>query len=160
LPPEVSWSDLPNPYEHEPAGVPLGLEELRLGPWYLDLVNDDPHLLVLGDRECGKTTLLRTWLRGLEQRSTPEQAQVILIDYRKTLIEFHRSAHLLRYAITPDQVKEVVNFLERELAQRLQMYSGQPVELMREPGPWVGKHYYLFVDDYEGIATPSPQTSN
>ena len=160
LPPEVSWSDLPNPYEHEPAGVPLGLEELRLGPWYLDLVNDDPHLLVLGDRECGKTMLLRTWLRSLEQRYTPEQAQVILIDYRKTLIEFHRSAHLLRYAITPDQVKEAVNFLERELGQRLQMYSGQPVELMREPGPWVGKHYYLFVDDYEGIATPSPQTSN
>lgn len=160
LPLEVSWNDLPVPYEHEPAGVPLGLEELRLGPWYLDLVNDDPHLLVLGDRECGKTTLLRTWLRGLEQRYTPEQAKIILIDYRKTLVEFHRSAHLLRYAITPDQVKEVVNLLGQELEQRLRIYSEQPVEHMREPEAWAGQHYYLFVDDYEGVATPSPQTSS
>jgi len=148
------------PNEHEPPGVPLGLEELYLRPWYLDLVYADPHLLILGDRGCGKTTLLRTWLHGLEQRYTPEQAKVILIDYRKTLIEFHHSEHLLRYAMTPEQVKEAVAFMEQELGQRLQASSEQPVELMQESKPWEGLHYYLFVDDYESVATLTPQMGN
>jgi DNA segregation ATPase FtsK/SpoIIIE, S-DNA-T family len=160
LPSEVPWSDLPVPHENEPVGVPIGLEELRLSPFYLNLTGNDAHLLILGDRECGKTTLLRTWLRGLTQRCTPEQVQVVLVDYRKTLIEFKSSKHVLTYAVTPDQVKERVSLLKTEIERRLAESLKQTGALVGQKRAWSGPHYYVVVDDYESVATPAPQTSN
>ena len=158
LPLEVPWNDLPVPYENEPTGVPIGLEELRLSPFYLSLVNKDAHLLLLGDRECGKTTLLRTWLRGLTKRYTPEQVKIILVDYRKTLIAWNRSEHIQAYAVTSDQVKGAVSTLKTELEARLRASLNQS-EQEQQPA-WSGPHYYIVVDDYEGVATPAPQTGN
>ena len=152
LPLEVPWNDLPVPYENEPTGVPIGLEELRLSPFYLSLVNKDAHLLLLGDRECGKTTLLRTWLRGLTKRYTPEQVKIILVDYRKTLIAWNRSEHIQTYAVTSDQVKGAVSALKTELEARLRASLNQS-EQEQQPA-WSGPHYYIVVDDYEGVATP------
>ncbi len=160
LPSEVRWQDLVIVKGQEPLGVPVGLEELRLDPLYIDLVGDDPHMLILGDRECGKTTLLRAWMRGIERRYTPEQARIVLIDYRKKLLEFSRSEHLLTYAVTPEQVEEAVRLLKEELEQRLKQSLQQPLDLMSEPQPWDGLHYYIFADDYEIVATQSPQNSN
>lgn len=160
LPTEVPWSDLPFPTPGETPGVPLGLEELRLSPFYLNLTGSDAHLIILGDRECGKTTLLRTWLRGLTQRYTPEQTRVILIDYRKTLVEFNRSEHLLAYAVSPEQVKEQVNFLKTEMEQRLAANIKLPAESSGQSQAWDGPHYYLVVDDYESVATGLPQNNN
>lgn len=162
LPPEVLWSELPLPSSQEPAGIPIALEETRLSPFYLDLNGADAHLLILGDRECGKTTLLRTWLRGLMLRFTPEQARIILVDYRKTLAEFAQSEYLLNYAVTPDQVKEAVNQVKAEMEARLEANLKQPAGPvgLGQQQSWSGPHYYLVADDYEGVATPSPQNSN
>src|SRR5207245_2899864 len=49
---------------------------------------------------------------------------------------------------------------KQELEQRLALSVEQPVEMMREPRPWDGLHYYLLIDDYEGVATPTPQAGN
>lgn len=160
LPPEVYWTDLPPASANEPAGVPIGLEELRLDPFYLNLTGSDAHLLILGDRECGKTTLLRTWMRGLEQRFTPDQAKFILVDYRKTLAEFLSSQHLLAYAVTPDQAKEAVNQVKTEMEARLAENLRQPANLTGKQQSWSGPRYYLVVDDYEGVATSTPQNAN
>ncbi|HEU5381128.1 MAG TPA: type VII secretion protein EccCa [Ktedonobacteraceae bacterium] len=160
LPPEVLWSDLPLPSGDEQPGVPLGLEELRLSPFYLDLTREDAHLLILGDRECGKTTLLRTWLRGLAQRYTPEQAKIVLFDYRRTLIDFHRSEHLLAYVVTPDQAREAITLLKTEMEKRLAASMAPDVSLTGQSQTWSGLRYYVVVDDYESVATPSPQTGN
>jgi DNA segregation ATPase FtsK/SpoIIIE, S-DNA-T family len=160
LPTEVLWSDLPILCENEPAGVPIGLEELRIGPFYLNFASNDAHLLILGDRECGKTTLLRTWMRGLTQRNTSEQVKLILVDYRKTLIEFSRSEHVLTYAVSSDQVKETVSFLKTEMEKRLAGSLKQSAEQMGQGRSWSGPRYYLVVDDYESVATPAPQNGN
>lgn len=159
LPPEIFLSELPAPDANEPPGVPIGLEELRLDPFYLNLTGNDAHTLVLGDRECGKTTLLRTWMTGLMNRTSPEQVKIILVDYRKTLTDMQHKEHTLFYAITPDQVKEAVNQLKMELDTRLLKNSQQANPAEGEQA-WCGPHYYLVVDDYEGVATPSPQNGN
>lgn len=160
LPAEVAWSELPQPYEKEPVGVPVGLEELRLSPFYLNFAGNDAHLLILGDRECGKTTLLRTWLRGLALRNTPEQAKVILIDYRKSLNEFGRSAHVQSYAVSVEQAKEAVSALKAEMDARLAANLQRTQETISQGLAWSGPHYYLVVDDYEGVATQAPQSGN
>ncbi len=154
LPAEVLWSDLPLPSPNEQPGVPIGLEEIRTSPFYLNMAGSDLHLLILGDRECGKTTLLRTWIQGLMQRYTPEQAKILLVDYRKALVEFQRSEHLLAYASTPDQALEAAKRLDDEMEKRLAEISQSDEQL------WSGPRYYVVADDYEGVATVSPQTNN
>ncbi len=160
LPPEVRIEELPAASQGEPKGVPIGLEEFRLSPQYIDLVNTDPHFIALGDKEAGKTTLLRTWIRGLQQRYTPEQAQIVLVDVRRGLLEFNRSPHMLAYAYTTEKVKEAVAQIKDELAKRVEANLSQPIELLRNPQPWSGLHYYIFLDDYEEIAGPMPQSGN
>jgi S-DNA-T family DNA segregation ATPase FtsK/SpoIIIE len=154
LPAEVLCSDLPEPSPAEPPGVPIGLEEVRTGPFYLHLAGGDLHLIILGDRECGKTTFLRTWLRGLMQRYTPAQAKIVLVDYRKTLHEFQRCEHMLAYTSTPDQTREVIARLDAQMSRR------QTEIAQSENQSWSGPRYYVIVDDYEGVATPSPQSGN
>lgn len=154
LPTEVPWSDLPVPAPDEPPGVPIGLEDLRLSPFYLDMTNGSTHLIVLGDRECGKTTLLRTWLRGLIQRYTPEQAKIFLVDYRRTLVEFQHDEHLVVYAATAEQTLKTAAWLDAEMEKRLAEIA------QSEEQAWSGPRYYVVADDYEGVATPSPQNSN
>lgn len=114
------------------------------------------HLLILGDRECGKTTRLRTWLHELEQRFTPEQVGVVLIDFRKTLLEFQRSPYLLTYAATMEQVKDAILRLKEHLEQRLEASQKQT----GEPRTWAGQQWNLVVDDYESVAIMTSQTSN
>lgn len=160
LPSEVPWSDLPQPYEKEPAGVPIGLEELRLSPFYLNFASNDAHLLILGDRECGKTTLLRTFLRGLMLRYTPEQAKIVLVDYRKMLSEFSRREHIHAYAVTSEQVKEVANALDAEMETRLAANRARAADSSALGTAWKGPQYYVVVDDYESVATAVPQNGN
>ncbi len=160
LPQKVTWKDLPAPEVCQLAGVPIGLEEFRRGPMYIDLIEADPHFLVLGDRECGKTTLLRTWIHGIEQHYGAEKVKFLLIDYRKTLLDVTRSEHLFAYAFTPERVKECVSSLKLELEQRIEQSLSLPMEQLRSPQPWNGLHYFVFVDDYELVATPEPRMGN
>ncbi len=63
LPPSIRLDELPSPVG-EPAGVPVGISEQDLDTVFLDLVEGDPHFVVFGDVESGKTTFLRTFLPG------------------------------------------------------------------------------------------------
>ncbi len=159
LPLEVRWAEMP-PLTIGQTGIPIGLDEFKLQPFTIDLLQHDPHFLILGDRECGKTTLLRTWLRGIERSYTPEQVQYIVIDYKKTLLDMSRSTHLLSYAFTPEKVKECVKFLKNELEHRIEQHQALPIEQLQAPQAWSGLHYIIFVDDYEQVTTPDPRSGN
>lgn len=160
LPQEVRWGDMPVSVTAQSQGIPLGLEEVNISPVFVDMVHDNSHFLILGDRECGKTTLLRTWITGIQRYYTPEQAQIIIIDYRKSLFGLAGDDHLLAYVSTLDKVKECVQMLNTELERRLANNSSHPEEASTSNGMWNGTHYYLFVDDYEMVATQAPQSGN
>ncbi|WP_052888362.1 type VII secretion protein EccCa [Thermogemmatispora carboxidivorans] len=151
LPPLVRWEDLPEPLPGEPPGVPIGLEEFRLKPVYIDLIGGGPHFLILGDSECGKTSLLRSWIRGLEKRYTPQQVAYAIIDFRKRLLDFADSRSLLVYAYNSQTLTSCVGNLKVDLERRLKKVSEVPLSELRRPQRWNGRHYFLFVDDYEAI---------
>ncbi|HJT56301.1 MAG TPA: type VII secretion protein EccCa [Ktedonobacteraceae bacterium] len=157
LPPSVGWNAIPS-VSSWLAGVPLGLDEFRLDPVYIDLMTGDPHFLIYGDMECGKTTLLRTWMVGLSKRYTPEEAQVVIVDYRKNLLDLAEGEHLFAYACTQQMVKEGVDKLKKELEKRIPAGGSMSLEQLRKPQQWAGPHYFVFVDDYEAVvgATGSP----
>ena len=160
LPSSVRLQELPLLRVHQPPGVPIGLEEFRLDPVYIDLISASPHFIVLGDTECGKTNLLRTWMRGLEQHYTPKQVAFAIVDYRKMLLEFANSEHLLTYAHNPPTLQECVGNFKADLEKRLLSSSNVPLQHLRRKKQWNGCHYFLFVDDYDSIVTPTGSPLN
>jgi S-DNA-T family DNA segregation ATPase FtsK/SpoIIIE len=155
LPALVTERDLPAPGTDRRAGVPIGLEELELQPVYVDLMAENPHFLILGDPQCGKTSLLRAWMRGLQRRYTPDQVQYMIVDYRRGLLDLAKSAHLFAYAATPPMLKECVERLKVELEKRVLYGAHLSLDELSQPARWDGPHYILFIDDYELLATPS-----
>jgi S-DNA-T family DNA segregation ATPase FtsK/SpoIIIE len=141
------------------TGLPIGLEEFRLDPVYIDLLSMGPHFLVLGDAECGKTNLLRLWWSELAQRYTSEQVRVAAIECRSTinLFDITQSEHCLTYASMriPSSLKESVDCLANTLKERALPASYSSIKELASAKTWTGPHYFLFVDDYDAIATPS-----
>jgi DNA segregation ATPase FtsK/SpoIIIE, S-DNA-T family len=146
LPQLVRFTDLPAPSAQEPAGVPVGVEELGLAPLYLDLTGEEPHLLVLGDGESGRTTLLRTFLTGLAVRNTPDEARVVLIDHRRTLLGAVPDELLLAYAAAGPATTEIVERLRLTIEKRLPG-SDVTAQQLRDRSWWEGPELYVVVDD-------------
>ncbi len=155
LPSRVLHADLPPPAAGDPPGVPLGLEETRLKPWYVDLVSSGPHFLIFGDSECGKTNLLRTWMQELRQRYGSDQVRFSIIDYRRTLLDCAEGEHVFAYAFSPPLVKETLDKLKKELEGRMLTGTNISIEALRNPKQWDGPHHFLFIDDYDVVVTPT-----
>jgi S-DNA-T family DNA segregation ATPase FtsK/SpoIIIE len=152
LPPLVRADALPRPSPGQPPGVPFAVDEHRLEPVRLDLLGGQPHFLVLGDGGCGKTGLLRLVAGGLADRYPPERVQLILVDYRRTLIDLAAGPHLAGYACTAGMTADLVGLLGPVLAERLPSAALSRAQLAARDW-WSGPHYVLVVDDYDLVLT-------
>jgi S-DNA-T family DNA segregation ATPase FtsK/SpoIIIE len=154
LPRVLHAGELREPGGDLEPGVPIGVSERDLCPVYLDLTSGDPHMIVFGDGESGKTNLLRIFLSGLLARSTADQVQILVIDYRRTLLGVVPPEHLLGYAGTEpaavQQVGETVQALSRRLPR-----ADLSVEQLRNRSWWQGPEAYVVIDDYDLVATPA-----
>ena len=148
LPLRLPQSELPEPGSDHAAGVPIGVDELRLDPVYLDLAGGDPHFVVLGDAESGKSNFLRAFARGLAARQDPGRAQLVVVDYRRTLLDLADGPHAHAYAANASMAAGVASDLAAELHRRLPGPDASREELMRGSN-WSGPRYYLLVDDYD-----------
>jgi DNA segregation ATPase FtsK/SpoIIIE, S-DNA-T family len=148
LPLRVKPSELPGPGADEAGGVPIGLDELRLEPVYLDLAGGDPHFLVLGDAESGKSNLLRWFAGALAARQDPGRAQVLIVDYRRSLLDLADAPQVRGYAANAAMAGSLVAELRSELTGRLPGPTATREELMRGAA-WTGPRLYLLVDDYD-----------
>jgi S-DNA-T family DNA segregation ATPase FtsK/SpoIIIE len=151
LPREVHQADLPDPATDQP-GVAIGLEEHGLRPARVDVFGDDPHFLVLGDDRCGKTNLLRSWMRRLAASHPPERVRLAVVDYRRQLLDAADERHLLGYAYTAESAAELARRLAGELAGRLRP-ADLSVGALRQGRSWSGPELVLVVDDYDLVAS-------
>lgn len=131
--------------------VPLGVDEADLTVTYADL-EVDPLMLVLGDSECGKTSLLRSLVRGVVAGNTPEHAKLIMVDYRRTMLGEIEGDHLAGYAPTETALAPMVEHLVRVLDERMPGADVTPEEL-RARSWWSGPRIHLFVDDLDLVIT-------
>ncbi|MEO6792429.1 MAG: type VII secretion protein EccCa [Mycobacterium sp.] len=129
----------------------LGVDERGLGPVTVDFERQ-PHLLILGDNECGKTAVLRTLCRELVRTRTAEQAQLLVVDYRRSLLGVVQSEHLAGYAMSAPACAALLPDLIELLARR--MPGGDvTAQQLRDRSWWSGPQLYLLVDDYDLVAT-------
>ncbi len=149
LPERLDHDRLPAP-EPGSAGLPIGVDEERLALVQLD-VAAEPHLLCFADAESGKTSLLRLLARGVVQRYRPDEARIVVVDYRRGLLGAVPGSHLIGYASTPDAAADAVREVAGSLRRRLPGPDVTAREL-RERSWWSGPEVFVLVDDYDLVA--------
>ncbi|MFC0314934.1 type VII secretion protein EccCa [Gordonia phosphorivorans] len=129
----------------------LGLRESDLAPVVMDFAAE-PHLLVFGDVESGKTQTLRTLVTGLVAGGGPEVCKLVLVDYRRTLLGAVAGEHLAGYASSAQTAAPMMAALADYLRARL---PGEDVtaDQLACGDWWSGPVVYLVIDDYDLVAT-------
>jgi len=133
------------------GAVPIGLDENELSPVWLDFANE-PHLVVVGDNESGKSNLLDLIARQVVANTTPAQARLVILDYRRALLDSVAGDQLIGYAASADAAQSVCRDVAAALRKRLPGPDVTPDQL-RSRSWWKGPELYVFVDDYELVAS-------
>ncbi len=98
-----------------PEGCPirplLGVDDMDLQPWSLDLHKMGPHAIVLGPPNSGKTTTLRTLALSLSQQYAPTMVRLVLIDFQ---CRFHRYGGEESLADLPHVVSVIERYEDME----------------------------------------------
>jgi S-DNA-T family DNA segregation ATPase FtsK/SpoIIIE len=134
-------------------GIPLGVDEERLELVAMDAAAE-PHLLCFADAESGKTTLLRLLARGVVEGHRPDEARVVVVDHRRTLLGAVPESHLVSCTSTPEATAGAVREVAASLRRRLPG-PGVTARQLRERSWWSGPDVYVLVDDYD-LVVPAP----
>ncbi|MGK8488373.1 type VII secretion protein EccCa [Nocardia asiatica] len=137
-----------------PTRVVIGRGESELQPIAVDFTAQ-PHLLIFGDVECGKTMVLRNIITGIVERSTAQQARIILIDYRRTLLGAVEGPHLAGYSTSSQTSIGMLAEVADYLAERIPQPDITPQQL-RDRTWWTGPEIYVVVDDYDMVSSHNP----
>nr|WP_272924468.1 type VII secretion protein EccCa [Streptomyces sp. SID4923] len=151
LPAVLPAERLPKGDEFPERGVAIGIAEADLDPVFVDF-DADPFLLVFGEGESGKTALLRLLARQIARRYSPDEAKLVVGDYRRGLLGALPESHLLEYAPTPDVLATHMEALAGVFARRRPPADVTPRQL-RERSWWTGPRIFVLVDDYDLVAT-------
>ncbi len=152
LPPVVEYATIATARdEANPLALPIGLAEADLRPVLVDFAAE-PHFLLFGDAECGKSSFLRTLATSITERFTAEQARIILVDYRRSLHGAVAGDHLIGYGTAAAHTAELIESVAGYMRARL---PGSEVtqEQLRDRSWWTGPHCFVLVDDYDLVAT-------
>jgi S-DNA-T family DNA segregation ATPase FtsK/SpoIIIE len=151
LPDRVELSEIPP--DHHSGGLVVGLSERTLGPARLDLLGGDPHLVVYGDPQTGKSNLLRLLVRQLTAAYPPDRLGIVMVDFRRAHLGLVPEEHLLAYCTSVPHAAKVAQELSASLHRRLPSEQ-VTVEQLRDRSWWTGPEIILIVDDYDLVATP------
>ena len=139
LPTSLDPDQLTGP-EQEPDAVPFGIRQDSMEDAFWEPLDDDQHLLVLGDARCGKSTLLRTLARGLTKRFSSDELVIAVMDPRGTVPPAIPEEYLAGHARSNRDAAGLAASIARELESRSAM---SPAERAGSP------RVVLMVDDYD-----------
>lgn len=121
----------------------------------------DAHLVVMGDAQCGKTTVLRTLARQLDAYASAAPAGrkpiIMVFDLRRTLLGVIKTANLAPngYVYQLNQVQNAVQSLVKLVGERANDEILDQDELLRRQSAateaFEGPEIFLLIDDYEGF---------
>ncbi len=139
------------PGETENRRLLLGINEKELAPVSLD-PDTEPHLLIFGDGQAGKSAVLRTYVREVMRTRTAKQAQIVVVDYRRSLLGEVPEEYLLNYLTSAAQAQPALKDLAGYLESRIPGPDVSP-EQLRNRSWWTGAEVFVVVDDYDLVAT-------
>ncbi|MEV4168413.1 type VII secretion protein EccCa [Nonomuraea sp. NPDC049709] len=151
LPALLPAASLPGQDQTGPQRIAIGIDEDSLSPVMIDF-DADPHFIVFGDNECGKSNVLKLIMEGVVRRKTPREAMMIVIDYRRSLLDTAVTEHRIGYAASSTAATELIQDARSALLKRLPPADLTP-EQLRSRSWWQGSDLYIVVDDYDLVAT-------
>ncbi|MGW4460886.1 type VII secretion protein EccCa [Micromonospora sp. NPDC004704] len=148
LPAELPYAALPAPRAGQ---LPIGIAEADLQPVHLDF-DAEPHALLFGDIESGKSSFLRSLAKMITTSYEPSQARMILVDYRRSLLGCVDSAHLIGFGTAQQSTTDLIKQVTTVMRERLPGPDVTP-EQLRNRSWWKGPDLFLLVDDYDLVAS-------
>ncbi|HEY0532938.1 MAG TPA: type VII secretion protein EccCa [Actinoplanes sp.] len=127
--------------------LPIGISEADLRQVEIDFASD-PHFLLFGDSESGKSSFLRSLATTIIRKYAPEEARIILVDYRRSLMDMPESEHRIGYGIQAQKSLELMQSVAGYMERRL---PGADVtaQQLRDRSWWTGPELFVLVDDYD-----------
>ncbi|MFD8260548.1 type VII secretion protein EccCa [Streptomyces griseoluteus] len=158
LPHRLPLAELPAPEPTEGGGMrlALGIDQDALEPVWHDF-SRTPHLIVVGDTESGKTNLLRRVTKGITDRYAPNEAKIIVVDYRRTLVDAVPEEYRIGHVISLDNLKDTIDGAARAMKTRVPGADIAPAR-MRQCDWWTGPRLFILVDDYDMVSGNSFQS--
>ncbi|MEH1013647.1 type VII secretion protein EccCa [Micromonospora sp. CPCC 206060] len=147
LPAELPYAALPAP---QAGRLPVGIAEADLQPVYLDF-DAEPHLLLFGDIESGKSSFLRGVAKMVTRSYQPSEARLILVDLRRALLGCVDTEHLIGYGTSQQTTADLIKQVATVMKERLPGPDVKP-EQLRNRSWWKGPELYLLIDDYDLVA--------
>ncbi|MFF3338289.1 type VII secretion protein EccCa [Streptomyces flavidovirens] len=151
LPRLLEADRLPKGFEHPERGVAFGIDESALAPVFIDF-ETDPHFIVFGESESGKSAVLRLLIKQITERYTPDQAKIVMGDYRRAHLEAVPESHLSRYCASAPALTETLEGLAGSLSRRMPGPDVTP-EQLRNRSWYNSPDAYVIIDDYDLVAT-------
>jgi S-DNA-T family DNA segregation ATPase FtsK/SpoIIIE len=104
--------------------------------------------------ECGKSSFLRSLARSIMASYAPNQAKIIAVDYRRSLLGMISPDYLIGYGTSQQVTYELIADGAAVMRERL---PGQDVtpEQLRARSWWRGPELFVLVDDYDLVAGTS-----
>ena len=154
LPAQFPLSALP-PISHDGInrGIPFAIDGEELAPVIFDPTTE-PHVAFIGGPESGKSNLLRIMLQGIITRYTPDEAKLVIADYRRSLLGEVTTDHLLPggYCASSQAANDM--FAQAAAAVRSRL-PGPDVtqQQLRDRSWWRGSELFVVIDDYELVSS-------
>ncbi len=150
LPTALTAAELPAPTATNAAAemrMAVGIEEVELAPQWIDL-DASPHLMIFGDGESGKTSLLRHISQQVAAHHSPDEARVLFGDVRRELYDAIPQEYQIDYAVGSTALESSVAGAAEFLTARI---PGPEITPSRLPlrDWWQGGRLYIIVDDLE-----------
>jgi S-DNA-T family DNA segregation ATPase FtsK/SpoIIIE len=154
LPAHIGYSELPA----ASAGVlKLGIGEKEMSVVGLDLTRA-PHFYCAGSSTSGRTTVLATLLRAIQDTYTPEQAQVILFEPSSyQLVDTISAQYRKVYATDAQDIEKLSAMVAERLAGR-QPPRGMAAEELAKWRP-TGPKWFVVVDDLNLLSQGSTSSA-
>jgi DNA segregation ATPase FtsK/SpoIIIE, S-DNA-T family len=152
LPFHLPYEALPEPQPG--ARLPIAVAAADLQPVLLDL-DSQPHLLLFGDAECGKSSFLRGLARGITRAYQPSEARIILIDYHRATRGCVTTEHLIGFGASGPATDEIIQQVVTAMRARLpgpELGPELSPQQRRERGWWRGPRLFVLIDDYDLVA--------
>ncbi|MFG2825196.1 type VII secretion protein EccCa [Kitasatospora sp. NPDC048365] len=153
LPAVLDGQSLPKGFEHPELGIAFGVDEVELAPVFVNF-ETDPLFIVFGESESGKSAMLRMLIKQITERYTPDQAGIVVGDFRRSLLGVVPPEYLVEYAAAAPAMSSIVEMLRGACSRRLPGPDVTP-EQLRNRSWYSGKDMFVIVDDYELVATQS-----
>ncbi|MBF6278238.1 MULTISPECIES: type VII secretion protein EccCa [Nocardia] len=130
--------------------TPFGVRESDLGVAAVDF-GVSTHFIVVGSPGCGKSTVLADLMRSIDRRFGPDQARILLIDYRRQHMDVVPDERLIGYLTSERDLQEgLPGFADKIRSRRPP--DGVTSQQLKERSWWSGPEIFVVIDDYHMVA--------